>query len=358
MTSSGTTLTGTTGTTPPSEDELAPLRELADDLFGSITDPLLNVPDLVLPYSPDAWRLLEESGLALLTTSESAGGSGASAAEAAVVLDRAGYHALPAPLAETDLLAAWLLDRCGADIPAGPMTAAIVSTTTAGHHVADVPAPWLQVAGHLVVAGPGFIARSTVDRDEVIPVGDLAGQHGGRVHLDPDGVEVLDASSDVRDEFVVRGAWARSAQICGALERALDLAIAHVTERHQFGRPIGKFQAVQELIACSAGALTTAKAASAHATAVVDAHGFDSDLARTAVAVAKIQAGHAATSVSRDVHQAHGAIGFTLDHQLRHFTSRALAWNRDFGLPLTWEKELGRRALASGDTLWEFVVRR
>lgn len=349
-------MTGAT-TSPSGSDELAALRELADDLFGSIADPLLNVPDLVLPYSSDTWRLLSESGLTLLTTPESAGGSGARVTDSAVVLERSGYHALPAPLAETDLLASWLLARCDADIPTGPMTAAIVSTSSSDAATLD-PTPWLRIADHVVVAGPGMIALAAVDKDSVIPAGDLAGQHGGRLLLQPDAVNVLDDSADVRDEFIVRGAWARSAQICGALERSLDLAIAHVTQRQQFGRPIGKFQAVQELIARSAGALTTAKAASAHATAVVEAHGFDSPIARDAVAVAKIQAGHAAASVSRDVHQAHGAIGFTLDHQLRHFTSRALAWNRDFGLPLFWEKELGRRALESGDTLWEFVVRR
>ena len=335
--------------------ELAGLRELADDLFGSITEPHLHSQQTALPYSAESWRLLGESGLSLLTTPEASGGSGAGITEAAIVLDRSGYHALPAPLAESDLLAAWLLVAAGADVPDGPLTAASTMLSADADLVVLEHVPWAQVASAVVVTGPGFVGVADLAECSVTPVGDLAGEYRGNVTVPASALQTL-PTADLRPEFRIRGAWARSAQICGATERALDLATVHVGERHQFGRPIGKFQAVQELIARSAGYLVAAKAAASHAATAVDERGFGGPEAQVAVAVAKIQAGRAAVAVSRDVHQAHGAIGFTLDHQLRHFTTRMLAWNRDFDGPSVWERELASVFLASGVSVWEFAT--
>ncbi|MDV7241884.1 MULTISPECIES: acyl-CoA dehydrogenase family protein [Rhodococcus] len=339
--------------------ELDALRELTDDLFGSITRPHLHSPQTTLPYSSEAWDLLGESGLTLLTTPESAGGSGGGITEAALMLDRTGYHALPAPLFETDLLASWLLGLHGTDASSAPMTAVQVDWSPGDLRAGKIVlnrVPWGQIASDILVAGDRFVGRIRTADAKIEPVGDLVGEHYADASVSVETLEVVPTSTDTRSEYLTRGAWARSEQICGALERILDLGIAHVTERHQFGRPIGKFQAVQELISRSAGLVTTAKAATAHAAAVVAQEGFDADGSRIAVSIAKIQAGRAATVVSRDIHQAHGAIGFTLDHQLRHFTTRALAWNRDFGTPTQWSKELGRRALGSGMSVWEFAV--
>ncbi|WP_213575693.1 acyl-CoA dehydrogenase family protein [Rhodococcus sp. USK13] len=339
--------------------ELDALRELTNDLFGSITRPHLHSPQTTLPYSSEAWDLLGESGLTLLTTPESAGGSGGGITEAALMLDRTGYHALPAPLFETDLLASWLLGLHGTDASSAPMTAVQVDWSPGDLRAGKIVlnrVPWGQIASDILVAGDRFVGRIRTADAKIEPVGDLVGEHYADVSVSVEALEVVPTSTDTRSEYLTRGAWARSEQICGALERILDLGIAHVTERHQFGRPIGKFQAVQELISRSAGLVTTAKAATAHAAAVVAQEGFDADSSRIAVSIAKIQAGRAATVVSRDIHQAHGAIGFTLDHQLRHFTTRALAWNRDFGTSTQWSKELGRRALGSGMSVWEFAV--
>ena len=343
----------------PTADEINALRELADDMFASIVEPHLHSPTVSLPFSVDAWDLLGEAGLTLLTTPESSGGSGAGLMEASVLLDRAGFHALPAPLAETDLLGAWLLTELG-ETPSGSPSTAVCLDLARSHISADdirLPAvPWAAVAEDILIVGKDFIGYLPLDRATITPVGDLAGENCAVVRFAGRDLDVTSVSSDLRMQLRTRGAWARSIQICGALERSLDLAITHVSERHQFGRPIGRFQAVQDLFARSVGLLTTAKAATAHAATVAAEDGFVSDTTSTATAVAKIQAGRAAVGVSRNVHQAFGAIGFTLDHQLRHFTTRALSWNRDFGTPTEWSTDLGRRAMRSDGSVWEFAV--
>lgn len=342
----------------PTADELDALRELADDMFASIVDPHLHSPAAALPFSPDAWHLLGESGLTLLTTPEPSGGSGAGLIEASVLLDRAGFHALPAPLGDTDLLASWLLGQIHRSPSGSPAVAAPLDLTRS--QITDeivVPAaPWAAVASDIVVVGADFVGVIPRERATVTAVGDLAGEHSATVRVAGHDLDVTPVSSDLRDELRTRGAWVRSAQICGTLERSLDLAISHVSERHQFGRPLARFQAVQDLISRSVGLLTTAKAATAHAVTKAAEDGFAAESTVVATAVAKIEAGRAAVGVSRNVHQALGAIGFTLDHQLRHFTTRALAWNRDFGAPIEWSTDLGRRVLHSDRSVWEFAV--
>jgi acyl-CoA dehydrogenase len=86
-------------------------------------------------------------------------------------------------------------------------------------------------------------------------------------------------------------------------------------------------------------------------------HGFAAPAGQLAVAVGKAQSARAAGTVSRVSHQVHGAIGFTLDHQLRHFTLRALAWRGEFGNERFWERRIGETVLAGGaDALWPMVT--
>jgi acyl-CoA dehydrogenase len=89
----------------------------------------------------------------------------------------------------------------------------------------------------------------------------------------------------------------------------------------------------------------------------VTTQGFTGSVSALAVAVAKAQSARATATVSRATHQVHGAIGFTLDHQLRHFTLRALAWRGEFGNERFWERRIGEIVLASGaDALWPLVT--
>jgi alkylation response protein AidB-like acyl-CoA dehydrogenase len=64
--------------------------------------------------------------------------------------------------------------------------------------------------------------------------------------------------------------------------------------------------------------------------------------------VAKSQAARAAGVNDRTAHQVHGAIGFTLDHQLRHYPLRMQAWRSEFGDERHWERRVGEITLAAG----------
>ncbi|OBH13947.1 acyl-CoA dehydrogenase [Mycobacterium sp. E342] len=347
-------------TTATDDADLLAVRKLADDILASSTEPLLDVQRVDLEYSPELWSTLTGAGLTLLTTPEARGGAGASLRELAVVLEACGYHAAPVPLAEHDLLASWLVGI--ADLPAdfGVMTAAVTDQQLRERRLTAVldDVPWAGAAEALVVAGDGFIAKVPLAAARIDPVLDIAGQPGGRVHIDiqlePEWC--IEVAGSPAQEFRLRGALARSVQTCGALSRALALTCEHAQQREQFGRPIAKFQAVQALIASAASSIALAKAASEFAVEAVTAHGFDTPPGVFAVSVAKIEAARAATLVARNAHQVHGAIGFTLDHRLRHFTSRALAWRAEFGVQRQWQHRLGELVLESPDGVWEVVT--
>src|SRR2546430_1295270 len=104
----------------PSEADLDELRALARSIFARSAAETLNVQRMAIPFDDSLWQTLAASGLTLLSTPESAGGSGAGVAEAAVVLAVAAEHAAPVPVAETDLLAAWLLVLADLEVPSGP----------------------------------------------------------------------------------------------------------------------------------------------------------------------------------------------------------------------------------------------
>jgi alkylation response protein AidB-like acyl-CoA dehydrogenase len=132
---------------------------------------------------------------------------------------------------------------------------------------------------------------------------------------------------DVLRPALLCGALARSAEMIGAAERILDLAVAHAKTRVQSGRPIGSFQAIQHACADLLRGVTTARplvwSAAWH---VQEGRAADSQ-----VAMAKSYAGDACLAVARRAHQIFGAIGYCDEHPLHRLHKRILAGRRDYG---------------------------
>jgi len=180
----------------------------------------------------------------------------------------------------------------------------------------------------------------------------LAGEP--RVQMRFEAARVIAAAplADARMRLTMEGALCRSVQMAGALERVLEYALQYANERVQFGRPIGKFQAIQHLLAVLAG---HAAAASAAADAAVEASRAAPD--EFAVAVAKARTGEAAGKSAEIGHQVHGAMGYTREHNLHYSTRRLWSWRDEFGNETWWQTLLGRRVAARGaDALWPMLT--
>ncbi len=158
-----------------------------------------------------------------------------------------------------------------------------------------------------------------------------------------------------RDALYRRGALARATMMSGALEKAMDLAVTYAQERQQFGRPISKFQAVQQNLAVLAG--QTAAAVAAANLGIEALSETDPDREAFLIAVAKTRVGEAATLACEIAHQVHGAIGFTKEYALQLSTRRLWSWREEFGGDPEWAAKVGAYACQRGaDALWPMLT--
>ena len=316
-------------------------------------------------WSAALWKIVEAAQLPLVSIAEEAGGAGGSLSDLAAVLRIAGRHAAPIPLAET-AIAGWMLASSGLKIPSGPLTIAPVhgEKITACKNGARwnlsgemKRVPWARIAEHIVVlaAGPdGDIVACVEAAHCKIAIGrNLANEPRDDVVLDnaavAAGLAAPAGEGGTHTTLRERGALARSLAMAGALERALELAVRYATERSQFGRKIGQFQAIQQELARGAGEVAAAVAAALSAAGAVE-RGQNATLA---VAAAKIRTAQAAQEGALIAHQVHGAIGVTDEYALHHATLRLWAWREEFGNEAAWAMELGRVMCAAGaDRLW------
>ena len=330
------------------------LTQLVDDIGRRSFDARVGHRGMREEFDDALWRTVEETGLSRLVSSGDAGPS-----EAATVLSGIARHAGAVPIAETDLLAAWLAGEAGVDVSAdGPLTIAVADADAVDGRIVGTAAqvPWPHVGPVLLAARTAEALHvAVVDEPDVVEHHNLAGEPRGSFAFDLAADGVVKVEADVGDELIRRGVWARCVQIVGVMDAAADLTVAHTRERRQFGRPLSAFQAVQHSLAAMSGEIERARAATTLAIAAAADHGFGSPQADYAVTVAKVAVGRAVEPVTTIAHQLHGAIGVTREHRLWLFTMRARSWVDDFGSPAHYARRLGRMTLAAGDP-WDVVV--
>jgi acyl-CoA dehydrogenase len=302
-------------------------------------------------WAPRLWDAVAGVGLPWISVPEAAGGVGGSLSDAVAVLQIAGRHAAPIPLAETGVLSGWLLAECGLQVGTGPATVAPGRPEDDLHLGGDRVfgsvhrVPWGRsverllavVDNHVVVLTPS--QASNIDR-----FSNLAGEPRDDLYFDgtrPDAVVV--APVGVSSEMLrLRGALTRAALMSGALQSMAEMTAAYTAERKQFGRPVGTFQAVQ------AHVVTVAEEAALTDIAVqVAARQSDHHLAHFEIAAAKAVANDSARVATRAAHQAHGAMGMTQEYPLHQLSRRLWAWRAEYG-DTHWAERLGHAAALLG----------
>ncbi|MCC5857178.1 MAG: acyl-CoA dehydrogenase family protein [Ectothiorhodospiraceae bacterium] len=319
-------------------------------------------------WLPAQWQQLEELGLTTALVPEDAGGAGLEPADALGLVRLAGYHGLPLPLAET-LLAGWLLAHAGLPVLEGPLTIAPARTdnelrlerTGNGWRLRGEldRVPWARHAAAIAALadhdGQPLVCLLTPDGYTLDQAVNLAGEPRDTVQVNCalQNAHVAPAPEGFGpQQLQAAGAALRALAMAGAIDRVLTMSVNYANERKQFGRPIGKFQAVQQNLAVLASQAAAAGAASDIA---AEAFGAAPDL--LAIAVAKVRTGEAAGSAAGIAHQVHGAIGFTEEHSLHFFTKRLWSWRDEFGREAEWNRLVGQQAADAGaDGLWPLIA--
>ncbi|RYF60336.1 MAG: acyl-CoA dehydrogenase [Comamonadaceae bacterium] len=331
------------------------LVEMMESVFSSHRTAIQPSADAAV-LDPKLWKELDDLGLARLTGSEAHGGSGADWHAAAALLGVAAASAVHVPVAEHDLLAGWLLETGGLPMD-GRLRTALLLTDPHKEQVV----PWAREAEFLVALrrteSSCLVSEIARDQASLVAQQNVAGEPRDRVAIDVDNAHWTSVPHDVAEIFILRGALVRVLQVCGAMEQIVALSIDHVASRAQFGRQLSKFQAVQRLVTAIAAETALARAAADAAVARIERDGWGTQGAAFSVAVAKSCAGHAASTVVRNAHQVHGAIGTTHEHELHRYTLPVLAWRSEFGSVDQWDRLLTRTAVAAGrDEAWSLIT--
>jgi alkylation response protein AidB-like acyl-CoA dehydrogenase len=332
--------------------------DVEDDLRASVRGLLDNTCDhaaVAAMYDGDRslvdglWKALAvDLGLAGLLVPEDRGGAGASAREAAVVLEELGRLVAPAPFLTSSVVATTaLLDAEGDLVTAlatGERTAALVVplSTAPGGAPARVRLEGGRVTGAvtsvagaveadvlLVPADGGLYAVDAVEA-EVTPVTSLdMTRQLADVTLDgvAGALVVADGEAAVRRALEAGAALLASEQL-GVARWCLDSTVAYLKERRQFGRVVAGFQALKHRLADLYTGVESAAAAARYPAAALAAG--DPDLP-VATSVAQAFCSDLAVTAAEEALQLHGGIGMTWEHPVHLYLKRAKADQIAFG---------------------------
>jgi len=279
------------------------------------------------------WSALEESGFCDTLVAEAEGGAGLGLAAAFPLVEACGRYALPLPLAQT-MVARALLARAGERSPTGAIALACAKEDA----TADIPVSYGAVATWVLLARGGALqlldakaAKKTIVDDRSVDA---------RMTWPASALAQPRFASDV-DLRAIEAALL-AAQLAGAMRQVFALTLQYANDRKQFGRSIGKFQAIQHQLSVMAE-----HTAAAHMAARM-AFATEAQLPQPlACAVAKARASEATAIVAAGAHAIHAAIGITAEYDLQLYTRRLHAWRAAAGSESYWNARIGRALLAS-----------
>lgn len=340
-----------------SEDQQA-LRDAARDLLDArCTSEHVRAAMEDPGFDAGLWSAMLDQGWLGVATPEDQGGLGLGMVEAAVLLEQTGAHVAPVPFAQQLLavLATEGTELCG-PLLSGELIGTACRTALALNGDGTVsgrtePVIFGATAALLVApAGEDLVA---VDLSEVPrsaePAMDLTRELAW-IELDGAPAVPLGGAEAVR-AHVDRGAVVHAAEMLGCAEAVMTMAVEYAKQRHQFGKPIGSFQAVKHRCADMLVDVEGMRSVVYHAAWALGAGDAE---AAVAASTAKIWCSDAGLRVAESALQVHGGIGFTWESDVHLYLKRAQLDSVAFG-DASWHRTrlmgLLRDRLAAGESI-------
>lgn len=301
-------------------------------------------------------EVLEEKVAALgfdgILVAEADGGSGLGVLDAILVQECFGYGLVPSRFL-SNTIAAYALEKAGSGLSVDIASGAAKFGLALNDFASRRDGSGLQV-GKTAVSGKSLMAMHVRDATHVLFYSN------GAIHCGAPGdksvVKTIDqtreffeatvgaakhetTSADVDQVFAV-ACLLIAADTLGAAQAMLDKAVAYASEREQFGRVIGSFQAVKHLCAEMAAKLEPCRALLWHAAHAIDT---DDDEAIAMAYLAKAHMSEVATFIARTSTEVHGGMGFT-DLVGLHYWFKRIGVNRQlFGSPMALREFAARQ---------------
>jgi len=352
------------------------ILDTARRLFGNFGAPETCATTGV--WAQDLWSQLEENGFTAVDE------DGLTYVDGLALLQVAGYYAVPLPLAES-ILASKILADLGLEKPDGVLTLGLVTDGEVAAGVDGVSitgrwrdVPWARQADAVLLCAPTadgqtFVALFWKEDFQVEPHYNLASEPLDVLTVNGVKPRAYVVVKESHQDLLVHAALTRILQGAGALEKVLDMTIQYAGERSQFGRPLAKFQAIQQQIAIMAGETAAFLVIAAKAFKALESivetndsdisivHAVDQGDDRTAMndlvkatVLAKIRLAQAAHVSPTHSHQVHGAMGITEEYSLHYYTRRVWSYRHEYGNERFWGDVL-LSVLGESD-VWEFIT--
>lgn len=280
------------------------------------------------------WREIAVSGFLDALVAEEYGGAGLTLADIEPLIEALGARAVPLPVAET-MVARALLAESGIAAPDGPV--ALVTSLAQ-------PVPCGLVAQAALVDCGDALVLCDMAQLSPAPTG-VTNSLAARISGTPEGRSLPRPASGLRSIAAVL----RAALIAGAAARLCDVTTVYASERVQFGKPIGRQQSLQQMLALMAEDMIACRIAAQ----LGASHGLNLPLA--AAATAKITTSSAAPRIAATAHAVHGAIGISEEYDLQLLTRRLHEWRMADGSEGYWSQVLGQQRLAAGVTSVDWI---
>lgn len=296
--------------------------------------------------APADWQAVQDSGFADLLLPETQGGAGANLETAGELLFACGAQAWPLALPTTLWVRAALAAE-GRTAPEGAIALALGER--AGEALVCREVAYAAVVDWVLVAledGAWLLPMDAAEQEAPGIHGSLLADLCWRA-LPADSLRL-----HIDHDWRAIGAALFAMLIAGAASRVLELSLEYAGQRTQFGRPIGKFQAVQQQLSVLAEEVFAVRMA-----ARLALRGDDLQPPPLLAAIAKARASEAVGTVSAIGHMVHGAIGITAEHDLQLFTRRLHEWRLQFGSEAYWQRRLGQAVLECSEGTLDFIRR-
>lgn len=290
------------------------------------------------------WRALEEAGFLDVLVPEEHGGAGLPLPDFHDICHLLGAYAVPAPVAET-MVARRLIAGTRDELP-GPITLASSSAWHTDATLRCASVPFGTVAKTVLAVHDAGSLMLPVENGLVTPSG-VWGSQTASFEWAP---AALPQPQGNAEDIRAFAATSYAAMLCGAMERVFRLTVQYCNDRVQFGKPLGKFQAVQHQLAVMAEHLVAASLAAQAAF-----RGGTSAPPLLAAAIAKARASEAALLVANTSHALHGAIGITEEYDLQRYSRRLHEWRMAHGSEAFWNNWVGAQVLSSDVAFCDFV---
>lgn len=308
-----------------SDDDLALRNGAREYLRGQCTAESLRkqvenkVSDLPL------WDGIAEQGLLGFLVSEANGGLELTATGFSLLAEEVGYVCLPEPIIDVASVVLPTLDSLGMDtlceeiISGGKRVLPLHTLHPFLNHANEQDSVLSYEPGTLRLISVNELSvnrlKSVDPLREIVAV-DLGSSGKGETIADGDAADRL---ATIAGYF---GAVMTAAELLGLAAAMIDMATAYAKDRHQFGKPIGSYQAVKHHLASALVALEFAKPVVYRAAYSLDDAGSENSLA---VAHAKIAASDAAINAAEAAIQVHGGMGYTFEVDLHMWMKRSWA---------------------------------